>query len=61
MIVFDPAKGAVSGTLTGLNHTHGIVFDKDGTTAYVSDGGAGEVVIFNRRTLAKMGAIPAGS
>ena len=61
VISFDPARGAISGTLTGLNHVHGVVFDKDGTTAYVSDGGTGEVILFNRKTMAKLGAIPAGT
>ena len=61
VLAFDPATGAVSGTLAGLNHTHGVVFDKDGTTAYVSDGGTGEVVIFNRKTMTKLGAIAAGT
>ena len=61
VVVFDPVAGSVSGTLSGLNHAHGVVFDKDGTTAYVSDGGTGEVVIFDRKTLTKTGAIAAGT
>ena len=61
VVAFDPTTGTVSGTLAGLNQTHGVVFDKDGTTAYVSDGGTGEVVIFNRKTLSKIGSIPAGT
>ncbi len=32
----------------------------DGTKAYVSDGGAGAVIVFNRRTLEKGASIPVG-
>ena len=61
VVVFDTAKGAVVGKLDGWNHTHGVVLDKDGKTAYVSDGGTGTVVIFDRNTLAKLGTITAGT
>ena len=61
VVVFDPAKGAVSGRLAGLGRTHGVVLDPDGTTAYVSDGGTGTVVVFNRNTLEKLGTIAAGT
>ena len=61
VVIFDTAKGAVSGAIKGLVHTHGIVFDKDGVTGYISDGGAGIVQVFNRSTLAKTATIAVGT
>lgn len=61
MLAFDTTKGAVTGTMTGLVHAHGVVFDKDGVTAYLSDGGAGTVQIFNRSTLEKTGTVAVGT
>jgi DNA-binding beta-propeller fold protein YncE len=58
--VLDTASGKVVGSITGLQGTHGVVFDSDGKTGYISDGRANEVVIFDRATLAKLGSIPAG-
>jgi hypothetical protein len=46
MVVFDTARGAVAGTMTGIVHAHGVVLDRDGVTAYLSDGGAGVVQMF---------------
>ena len=61
MLAFDAVKGVVSGKMTGLVHAHGVVLDKDGVTAYLSDGGAGTVQIFNRATLEKNGAVVVGT
>ncbi len=61
VVVFDATKGAVTGTIKGLVHTHGVVLDKDGLTGYVSDGGAGIVQVFNRASLAKTATIAVGT
>ncbi len=61
MLAFDTAKGAVAGRMTGVVHAHGVVLDKDGVTAYLSDGGAGTVQIFNRSTLEKTGTVAVGT
>jgi DNA-binding beta-propeller fold protein YncE len=59
--VLDTATGKVTGSITGLKGTHGVAFDSDGKFGYISDGGANEVVVFDRTSLEKVGSIPAGT
>ena len=59
--VVDSASGKVIGAITGLKGTHGIALDAEGRFGYISDGGANAVVIFDRRTLATVGSVPAGT
>ena len=59
--VLDTSDGKVVGSITGLQGTHGVVFDTDGKTGYISDGRANAVVVFDRKTLEKTGSIPAGT
>jgi YVTN family beta-propeller protein len=59
--VLDADTGKSVGTLTGFKGLHGIAFDGTGKFGYVTDGGANEVVVFDRSTLAKVAEIPAGT
>jgi YVTN family beta-propeller protein len=61
VVVFNPAKGAVTGTITGMSHTHGIVFNKDGKTGYISDGGANVIRVFDRGSLKETAQIAVGT
>jgi YVTN family beta-propeller protein len=57
--VVDTRTGRLAGEITGMDHTHGIALNSDGRTGYVSDGGAGLVRVFDRRTLKETATIPA--
>lgn len=59
--VLDADTGTSVGALTGFKGLHGIAFDGTGKFGYVTDGGANEVVVFDRSTLAKVAEIPAGT
>src|ERR1700722_6075813 len=59
--VLDPDTGKSVGTTTGFKGLHGIAFDGTGQFGYVTDGGANEVVVFDRSTLTKVASIPAGT
>jgi YVTN family beta-propeller protein len=59
--VIDTGTGKVVGAITGLTGTHGVVLDPDGKVGYISDGGANAVVVFDRKTFAKVASIPAGT
>ena len=61
IVVFDTQSGIVTGKITGMAHTHGVVLSADGKTLYVSDGGAGLVRIVDRATLTQTGTIPVGT
>jgi len=58
--VVDGAKGEVVGSITGLKLVHGIALAPEFNHGFISDGAANEVVMFDMKTLAKMGAVPAG-
>ncbi len=53
--------GKAAGAITGLKGTHGIALDPDGKVGYISDGGANAVVLFDRKTFATLGTVPAGT
>jgi YVTN family beta-propeller protein len=59
--VLDTGTGKVVGSITGLKGTHGVAFDGDGKFGYITDGGANEVVVFDRASLEKVASIPAGT
>ena len=58
--VIDTRNGKHIGAITGLHGTHGIALDTAGNNGYISDGGGDAVVVFNRKTLAKVATVPAG-
>jgi len=59
--VVDTGSGKVIGSIADLKGTHGVVFDGENKYGYISDGRANEVVVFDRKTFAKAGSIPAGT
>jgi DNA-binding beta-propeller fold protein YncE len=48
--IVDPSSGKLAGEITGLKGTHGVVFDGEGKYGYISDGGANQVVVFDRQS-----------
>jgi YVTN family beta-propeller protein len=58
--VIDTRTGKVAGSITGLHGTHGIALDTAGKYGYISDGGGDAVVVFDRKTLAKVATVAAG-
>ena len=59
--VLDTESGKVVGSIGDLKGTHGIALDPNGKLGYISDGGANEVVVFDRATLAKVTSVAAGT
>ncbi len=59
--VLDTDTGKVVGSITGLKGTHGVALDEEGKFGYISDGGANAIVVFDRKTLATVATIPAGT
>jgi len=59
--VIDMQSGKVIHTITGLKGTHGIALEPSGKFGYISDGGANQVVVFDRHTFEKVAEIPAGT
>jgi DNA-binding beta-propeller fold protein YncE len=49
--VVDVSTGSVAGKVTGLGEAHQVALDDTGEFGFVSDGRAGRVVVFDRRTL----------
>ena len=58
--VVDVESGAVAGQISGLREAHGIALDESGEFGYISDGLAGQVKVFDRRTFKVVAAIPTG-
>ena len=56
--VVDVASGTVAGTVKGLREAHAIVLDGGGNFGYISDGPAGMVRVFDRRTFQVVASIP---
>lgn len=54
-------SGKVIGRVTGLHGIHGVALDPGGKVGYISDGGANQVVIFDRSNFSTVGKIPAGN
>ncbi len=59
--VIDTQTGKAVGAITGLKGTHGVALNPNGQVGYISDGGANAVVIFDRKTFATLGSVPAGT
>lgn len=59
--VVDGKKGEVIGKITELKLVHGIALAPEFNHGFISDGGANQVVMFDLKTLAKTGEIPAGT
>jgi YVTN family beta-propeller protein len=50
VMVVDTTQGKQVADITGLHGTHCVVFSSDGVHGYITDGGANQVAVFNRRT-----------
>jgi len=61
VMVVNTASGKVTADITGLKGTHGVVFDTAGRFGYISDGGANEVAVFDRKTNTIVQRVPAGT
>jgi YVTN family beta-propeller protein len=59
--VVDTQSGKVIGAVTGLKGTHGVALDASGRYGYISDGQANDVVVFDRKSLATIDTVPAGT
>jgi YVTN family beta-propeller protein len=59
VVVVEPS-GKVKDRMTGFKGLHGVAFDTSGKYGYISDGGANEVVVFDRKTRAIVAHVPAG-
>jgi YVTN family beta-propeller protein len=59
--VLDTTNGKLVGTVTGLQATHGVVFDATRKFGYVTDSGLNAVVKFDLATLQTVATIPAGT
>lgn len=59
--ILDTNSGKSLGAITGFKGLHGVAFDTSGKFGYASDGGANEVVVFDRSSLAKVSSIPTGA
>jgi hypothetical protein len=58
--VVDVETGTVAGQVTGLREAHAIALDDTGEFGYVSDGPAGQVRIFDRRSFHVVASMPTG-
>jgi hypothetical protein len=58
--VVDVETGQVAGVISGLREAHAIALDDTGQFGYISDGPAGQVKVFDRRTLAVVATISTG-
>lgn len=58
--VVDSATGKILGAITGLKSTHGIAFNPDGKTGYITDGAGNTIVVFNRADFSVKATIAAG-
>ncbi|NYF80473.1 YncE family protein [Granulicella arctica] len=59
--VIDTKTGKSVGAITGLKGTHGVALDSDGKYGYISEGAGNNVVVFDRKSFAKVESIPAGT
>ena len=61
VLVIDTGDGKVKADITGLTGTHGVAFDTSGKFGYISDGGANQVAVFDRKTNTIVQRVPAGT
>ncbi len=59
--VIDTKTGKAVGAITGLKGTHGVALDTDGKYGYISEGAGNNVVVFDRKSFARMQSIAAGT
>ncbi len=59
--VVDTTTGKSVGAITDMKGTHGVALDAAGKYGYISDGGANAVVVFDRKTYAKVNSIATGT
>jgi YVTN family beta-propeller protein len=57
--VLDADTGAVVGNITGLKRCHGVALVNDLGKGFISDGDAGQAVIFDLKTLKTIGQVKA--
>jgi YVTN family beta-propeller protein len=60
IMVVDTQSGKLVTEIGGLQRTHGVALDDKGQIGYISDGGAGSVLAFDRSTFKVTATIPAG-
>jgi YVTN family beta-propeller protein len=60
VMLVDIRSGKLVTEINGINHAHGVAFDDLGKVGYISDGGAGTVLVFDRTTYKVLATIPAG-
>src|SRR3954454_7360717 len=60
IMLVDTQSGKLLTEITGLNHAHGIAFDTQGKVGYISDGGAGTILVFDRSSYKILATIPCG-
>jgi YVTN family beta-propeller protein len=60
IMLVDVETGKLVTEITGLSHAHGIAFDDRGKLGYISDGGAGKILVFDRASHNVVAAISAG-
>ena len=60
IMLVDVQSGKLITEITGLDHAHGIAFDDRGKVGYISDGGAGTILVFDRATYKILATIPSG-
>src|SRR6266705_3930993 len=58
--VVNADSGSVAGTVSDLKRCHGVVVLNDLGRGFITDGGSGQVVIFDLKTLKTIGQIKAG-
>ncbi len=60
IMLVDARSGKLVNEITGLTHAHGIAFDDQGRVGYISDGGAGTILVFDRASYKILATIQAG-
>jgi YVTN family beta-propeller protein len=60
VMVVDTSQGKQVADIPGLQGIHCVVFSTDGVHGYITDGGANDVAVFNRRTNTIEKTIPVG-
>lgn len=60
IMLVDTQSGKLLTEIKGLNHAHGVAFDTEGKVGYISDGGAGAILVFDRKNYNILATIPAG-
>jgi YVTN family beta-propeller protein len=60
VMLVDMHSGKLVTEITGMTHAHGVAFDDRGDVGYISDGGAGRILVFDRATYKVTASVPAG-